>query len=126
MVQSSGQGYRYAFMVVNGLACLLHGYILLTGGADTANIGFSLAMLVLSITPYLITLACFVSTPRNVGAMIGAWGALALDGKTYYDVFIAPSGSTAVIGLFITPIVNIFFVSVCCVLSRHLTRVFRS
>lgn len=126
MVKSSGQGYRYAFMAVNGFAGLLHGYILFTGGTDTANIGFSLALLVLSITPYLITLVCFVSTPHYVGPMIGAWGALALDSKTYYDVLIAPSSSTAAIGLFITPIVNILFVSVCCVLSRHLTRVFRS
>lgn len=125
-MQSSRQGYRYAFMAVNGFACLLHGDIFFTGGIDVANIGSSLALLVLSITPYLITLACFVFTRYNMGAMIGAWGALALDGKTYYDVFIAPLSSTAAIGLLITPTVNILFVSVCCVLSRHLTRIFRT
>ncbi|AXX20539.1 hypothetical protein [Serratia marcescens] len=125
-MQSSRQGYRYAFMAVNGFACLLHGDIFFTGGIDIAHIGSSLALLVLSMTPYLITLACFVSMRHNAGAMIGAWGALALDGKTYYDVFIAPLSSTAAIGLLITPTVNILFVSVCCVLSRHLTRLFRT
>lgn len=119
-------GYRLGFWAVNGLAGLLHVFIFFKADAEVADIGFSLSLLALSITPYLISIAFFMNTSASVGAMIGVCGALALDSQAYYDAFIAPTSGAATIGLFITPIVNILFVSVCCVLSRHLARVFRT
>jgi hypothetical protein len=98
---------KYSAVTVAMLGIALHGYISLfkaEGGPDA----FTLGLLALSAVPYGV---CLLVTLRGKGqpvlGLFGAAAALVFSSIAYHSVFVAPSASTAALGLLVLPVVNL-------------------
>ena len=72
--------------------------------------GFVLALLGLSLLPYIACAILVVIFRKYWPAAVAASLALAADLFTHYTVFVNPGSSTAAIGLLFMPILNLFFI----------------
>ena len=88
----------------------LHSYTLLYGlkNSSSGNYGFSMALWLLSISPYAIA-GSFVWFFRKPYAAVGALVLPSImDAGTFYSVLINPRGSTAALALLFAPLWNLF------------------
>lgn len=93
------------------LGGLLHAYTAVfksSGGGPGASATLFLAGLFLwSCVPYAVWTAVAVVRRQAAPAVGGAIGTLAFDAYMHYSVFVAPSGSTAALGLLFAPLWNL-------------------
>jgi len=96
------------------LGVLLHVYTVLfksDGGAlDFAGVIFLIGLLLWSCLPYVIWASVAVWRNQPKPAVGAAIGMLVFDCYTYYCVFIAPTGSTAAVGLLFAPRWNLLVI----------------
>lgn len=87
------------------LGMALHAWTALFEGSDHGGGLFRVLLFAWACSPYL---ACLVAWMRGhrVFAMIAATGCLVVDASVYHDVFVAPTSSTAALGLLFAPAVN--------------------
>lgn len=104
------------------LGMALHAWTALFEGADDGGRVFRVLLFAWACSPYL---ACLVAWMRGhrVFAMIAATGCLVVDASVYHDVFVAPTSSTAALGLFFAPAVNWIIVlpiaaGIACLIAR--------
>jgi hypothetical protein len=104
------------------VAVLLHGYTALVK-SDGGVSAFGIGLFVWSLVPYALATLIGLRWSGVAGAL-AALIALVIDVLTYYSVFIAPTSSTAALGLLFAPLVNLLLVLpasllVAYLLSRH-------
>lgn len=107
---------RLTIVLLLGFGLALHTFTATVMAAE-----FSLGLWLWSLASYL---AAGLLSWRAIHAALGALILPALmDSATYYGVFIAPQGSTAAVGLFATPLWNLFvFVPVGAIIGGWLGR----
>jgi len=89
---------------LSGIA--LHGYISLFK-ADGGPNPFTLGLWAWSAFPYAICLFVALARKRPLLVLFGAVAALAVDLISYHSVFVAPTSSTAAVGLLFAPLINL-------------------
>jgi hypothetical protein len=92
---------------VIALVLMLFGLVLHTFTWTVKSTHFAVGFYLLSLSPY-IAAACFYFWARRPHAAAGALLLPALlDAGNYYSVFVEPQGSTAALGMFFVPLLNI-------------------
>src|SRR4051812_44631516 len=94
---------------VIALTLMLFGLVLHTFTWAVKSTSFSVGYWALALSPYMVA-ACLYFLARKPHAAAGALVLPALlDAGNYYSVFVNPQGSTAAVGLFFVPIINVAF-----------------
>lgn len=101
------RGWRAVAVAAAGVAAALHGYTAVIM-AERGLAPFVMGLFVWSMLPYVLGL--LVSRDNAMAGALGILPALPIDGFAYYSAFVAPTSSTAALGLVFMSACNLLLV----------------
>ncbi|MBM7061924.1 hypothetical protein JQX08_14530 [Pseudomonas sp. UL073] len=104
-----GRWIKPAILLVVALGAALHFYIAAFKSSSGLNT-FSVALMFWAWVPYAVCLWLKAALKNPLMPLLAACLILLVDGFAYFQVFVAPTSSTAALALLFAPLVNLLLV----------------